>query len=211
MQTNDRSKKQSFVSRVLTIKQHSTHIQRAMRALPAWVTPNGVTVFRSLLVAPIIALLASRSYALALATFTVAMILDFVDGALAEARNEKTQLGAFLDPLGDKIVICGTLFALAVQVKDGCLFPLSVSISIVAAFLTLLRVARMVFPREINAAPKIAANKFGKMKLISETIGIILVVIALALGTLPLVVLGEAILCLAVTLAACSFILQLLD
>ena len=146
---------------MLTIKKHSTYIQRAMRALPAWVTPNGVTVFRSLLVVPIILLLRSGSYGLALATFTIAMILDFVDGALAEARNEKTQLGAFLDPLGDKILICGTLFALAAQVNDRPLLLLSIAISTVAAFLTLLRVARMVFPREINAAPKIAANKFG--------------------------------------------------
>ncbi|HEV8536526.1 MAG TPA: CDP-alcohol phosphatidyltransferase family protein [Candidatus Limnocylindria bacterium] len=52
---------------------------------------------------------------LALGLFAVAVLSDVIDGRLARARGQVTALGASLDPLADKILIVGTLSALAVR------------------------------------------------------------------------------------------------
>ena len=39
-------------------------------------------------------------------------IIDAFDGVLARATNSETKLGAFLDPLADKVVVLGCMFSL---------------------------------------------------------------------------------------------------
>lgn len=52
---------------------------------------------------------------LALVTFAVAAISDAVDGFVARAYDQKTKLGAVLDPLADKLLINITFVFLAVN------------------------------------------------------------------------------------------------
>ncbi len=59
--------------------------------------------------------------------FTGAAILDAVDGWVARAFNQKTQLGAFLDPLADKLLMT---MAYILSVKYG--MPLYVTILVVS-------------------------------------------------------------------------------
>lgn len=71
---------------------------------------NAVTLFRIGLV-PVFVILylyAPGTPALTwapLAVFTLAAALDAVDGAIARIMNQRTELGAFLDPLADKLLI----------------------------------------------------------------------------------------------------------
>ncbi|MDZ4859631.1 MAG: CDP-diacylglycerol--glycerol-3-phosphate 3-phosphatidyltransferase [Candidatus Hydrogenedentes bacterium] len=51
----------------------------------------------------------------ALAVFAIAAISDAVDGFIARAYNQKTKLGAILDPLADKLLINLALVFLAVN------------------------------------------------------------------------------------------------
>ncbi len=170
---------------ILTIKRRSKHIQRAMLALPKWITPNGVTVFRALLVVPVITLLRTGHYWAALVTFAVAMILDFVDGALAAARNDETTFGAFLDPLGDKILICGTLVGLIGLIPNRALnIALILEVTLVGIFsvlLTGLRILKIRGKKDGDVEPDVKANDFGKRKLIAETIGVLLIICGLGI------------------------------
>ena len=52
---------------------------------------------------------------MALATFTVACISDGLDGFVARAYNQKTKLGAVLDPLADKLLVNVAFIFLAVN------------------------------------------------------------------------------------------------
>jgi CDP-diacylglycerol--glycerol-3-phosphate 3-phosphatidyltransferase len=77
--------------------------------------PNALTSARALLVIPVIGLIALGDNSAALIVFLVAAATDAVDGPLARYRGRTTALGAALDPLADKVLVVGTLLALALR------------------------------------------------------------------------------------------------
>ncbi len=77
--------------------------------------PNAITILRILLVPPFVIYLLRGEYGGALGIFIVAAISDFVDGYVARRFKQRTSIGAFMDPLADKL-LAGTAFVLlAVQ------------------------------------------------------------------------------------------------
>jgi phosphatidylglycerophosphate synthase len=62
---------------------------------------------------PVAAWLIANDSALAFPVIAFALFTDFLDGALARLRHESTDLGRFLDPLGDKVFAGGVVAALA--------------------------------------------------------------------------------------------------
>jgi CDP-diacylglycerol--glycerol-3-phosphate 3-phosphatidyltransferase len=77
--------------------------------------PNALTAARALLVIPVIGLVAIGDASMALLLFLCAAATDAVDGPLARRSGGTTALGASLDPLADKILVVGTLAALALR------------------------------------------------------------------------------------------------
>jgi CDP-diacylglycerol---glycerol-3-phosphate 3-phosphatidyltransferase len=76
---------------------------------------NALSTARAFLVLPVIGLIAIGDHSAALLVFLVAAATDAVDGPLARRSNGVTAFGAALDPLADKILIVGTLSALALR------------------------------------------------------------------------------------------------
>ena len=76
--------------------------------------PNFITIARILLVPLIILLLISEDFGWALAVFAVAGLSDAADGALARATNTQSEVGAYLDPLADKLLLVSTYAALGI-------------------------------------------------------------------------------------------------
>lgn len=67
--------------------------------------PNLICVARIALVWPIVDALQAGRHDLALGLFVVAAVSDGVDGFLAKHFNWTSQLGKFLDPLADKLLL----------------------------------------------------------------------------------------------------------
>jgi cardiolipin synthase (CMP-forming) len=67
--------------------------------------PNLITLLRLILVPIIIWLMLAGHTRLAFTAFVVAGISDAADGFLAKRFNMETELGAYLDPLADKMLI----------------------------------------------------------------------------------------------------------
>ncbi len=75
--------------------------------------PNIISVFRILLVFPIIYLLLDHQYQQTLVLFVIAGVSDGVDGFLAKHYGWQTWLGGVLDPLADKFLLLSCFIALA--------------------------------------------------------------------------------------------------
>jgi len=67
--------------------------------------PNLLTVLRIILTPVVVYAILSDQPWLALALMLVAGITDMLDGAIARYFNQRTTVGAYLDPLADKIML----------------------------------------------------------------------------------------------------------
>ena len=77
--------------------------------------PNVLTLIRMLITPLFIICLIKGAYQMALLIFTLAGVTDALDGLLARILNQKTALGAFLDPIADKLILVSAFVTLAVQ------------------------------------------------------------------------------------------------
>jgi cardiolipin synthase len=76
--------------------------------------PNLLTIIRILLTPFFVILLLKDMFGLALTIFTIAGISDALDGFIARYYNQRTTLGAYLDPIADKILLSSAFIGLAV-------------------------------------------------------------------------------------------------
>ena len=73
---------------------------------------NWLTIVRILLVPVLVTLLVYNRPGWALLAFVVAGVTDTMDGYIARTRGTKTRLGAFLDPLADKLLLVAAFVTL---------------------------------------------------------------------------------------------------
>jgi cardiolipin synthase (CMP-forming) len=76
--------------------------------------PNTLTVLRIVLVPIIVILLIQGQFTKALVCFIIAGVTDGLDGMLARVLNQTTVVGAYLDPLADKVLVISMYATLAV-------------------------------------------------------------------------------------------------
>jgi cardiolipin synthase len=76
--------------------------------------PNFLTVLRIVLVPIIVILLIQGQFTKALVCFIIAGVTDGLDGMLARVLNQMTVVGAYLDPLADKVLVISMYATLAI-------------------------------------------------------------------------------------------------
>lgn len=76
--------------------------------------PNILTLVRILLTPVFVILLLRDMFSTALLVFAVAGISDGLDGLIARYMNQRTTLGAYLDPAADKLLLTSAFIAMAV-------------------------------------------------------------------------------------------------
>ena len=142
-----------------------------------WNLPNMLSLFRVILVPVILVFLTLRGQlgyvmglnvgdCIAAVVFIIASITDAVDGYIARKRNIVTNLGKFIDPLADKILVIAVLTALVELHR----FPAWMVVVIISREF-IVSGLRMVAASE---GVVIAASKGGKLKTVTQIIGIIL-------------------------------------
>jgi len=77
--------------------------------------PNLITAFRIILVPVFVIYLINDRLSAALVVFLVCMISDGIDGMVARVFNQKSRLGAYLDPLADKTLLVTAFVLLGVR------------------------------------------------------------------------------------------------
>lgn len=147
-----------------------------------------ITLTRILLIIPTVALyivgmLVDAVYLPLLITscvlFAILCSTDFVDGHIARKTNTVSELGKFLDPLADKIVIVVMLF-LIVYFRDFTLFPYDGLVIALLGGLILTRELTVSVFRAVAASKGLvlAADIYGKIKTVLLDIGVAFLILA---------------------------------
>lgn len=76
--------------------------------------PNILTLTRVLLIPLFVILIINKSFEWALFTFAIAGITDGIDGLIARITHQRTELGAYLDPIADKLLLFSAFISLAI-------------------------------------------------------------------------------------------------
>lgn len=79
--------------------------------------PNTITLIRIILIPFFVDLMIYGYHGAALVIFIIACLTDALDGMVARLTNTRTELGAFLDPMADKLLIVTSFITLAVLAK----------------------------------------------------------------------------------------------
>lgn len=84
---------------------------------PTLTIPNIITMVRILATPVFIIFLMQESYGRALGIFLLAGLSDLADGLIARTWHQKSPLGAFLDPLADKLLLSSSFLTLGILHK----------------------------------------------------------------------------------------------
>lgn len=82
-----------------------------------WTVPNQITLLRLAFLPFFLISISYEQYRWALLILIVAGLSDAIDGLLARKLNQKSSLGAYLDPIADKLLLSSSFVALAMTKK----------------------------------------------------------------------------------------------
>ena len=82
-----------------------------------WTVPNQITLLRLGFLPCFLILISYEQYRWALLVLVVAALSDGFDGLLARKLNQKSALGAYLDPIADKLLLSSSFVILAFKAK----------------------------------------------------------------------------------------------
>lgn len=151
--------------------------------------PNQLTLFRVLII-PLFVLVFylgfTSHYFVSLGIFIVASLTDFLDGYLARKYHLVTNLGKFLDPIADKVLVA-TAFIVMLTVPqfftaylgDWALLVAGVSVATVLAREIIVSGFRMV---AADSGLVIAADKIGKYKTATQDFAIVFLLLSAGIG-----------------------------
>ena len=130
------------------------------------------------------------NFGIAAIIFAVAACTDFIDGHIARSRGLVTNLGKFLDPIADKVLVAtamillltmkDTLFATLGNAQNAVYIATAVSICVILARELIISAFR-----QIAAANGIvmAAEKLGKYKTAVQDVSIFVLILAADIHT----------------------------
>lgn len=143
--------------------------------------PNKITLSRICLIPVFAAVffldMIPYNYFIAGVIFTVAACTDFIDGHIARSRGLVTNLGKFLDPIADKVLVAAAFIFLLVRQGtltvlwqgDWVLVYAGVCVAVILARELIVSGFRMV---AASAGLVLAADKVGKVKTTFQDISI---------------------------------------
>ncbi len=144
------------------------------------VSANQLTILRMAFVPVLVLLVVYNYFGGALAVFLLAGVTDLLDGFIARRFGQKTPLGAFLDPIADKLLLASCFILLSLNVLElSVKIPLWLTITVIGRDVLLivsvviinLTMGRHLFPPSI----------YGKATTASQLLTVLLVLVTNAL------------------------------
>ena len=139
--------------------------------------PNLITILRILLTPVLVNCLLYEYYGWALAVFLLASLTDGLDGIIARTSNQRTLLGAYLDPVADKLLLNACFITLAVL----HLVPVWVSIIVISRDVILI-FGTLILHLTDQSHSDITPTWWGKSTTVVQLVYIVLVLLWIILG-----------------------------
>lgn len=124
-----------------------------------WTVPNLLSAARMVLAIVFFVLVERRSFAAATVLFLLAATTDWVDGWYARRFNQVSRLGRILDPLVDKVLVCGAFILLAAREGTSILPWMAVVVVVRELVVTAVRAEMERSGRDFSAGAA------GKLKM----------------------------------------------
>jgi CDP-diacylglycerol--glycerol-3-phosphate 3-phosphatidyltransferase len=151
--------------------------------------PNSLTLIRILLIPVFVVVFyiqANWNHILATAVFALAAITDVLDGYLARKLDQTSKLGAFLDPVADKLMIAVVL-VLLVQEHPTVWLALPAAV-IIGREITVSALREWM--AELGARRKVAVSYVGKIKTVAQMVALLLLIYRNPIMGLPIYKIG---------------------
>jgi CDP-diacylglycerol--glycerol-3-phosphate 3-phosphatidyltransferase len=171
-----------------------------------WNLPNTLTWLRILMIPAILALFYLLPYPwadpAACAAFALAGITDTLDGYYARKLGQTSRLGAFLDPVADKLIVAAAL--VLIVSKDPRWFVVIVAVVIIGREIAVSALREWM--AEIGARGRIKVSVLAKYKTIMQIVGLSLLLFRQNIFTIPTYKLGLVLTAVAAVLTLWSMI-----
>ena len=151
---------------------------------PVFTVANQLTMLRMALVPALVILVLDGKLQWALVVFVVAGATDLLDGLIARVGKQRTTLGAMLDPVADKVLLSASFVALTWG--SGLRQPIPLWLTVVtlsrdAIILVSVTIVNLTLGRRVFYPSLLGKLSTGSQLL---TVGVVLLVNALALDSL---------------------------
>jgi cardiolipin synthase (CMP-forming) len=159
---------------------------RVENSLRPLTLPNFLTMLRMAMVPFFVIAVNEHDFRLALWTFVIAGLTDSLDGYLARSLQMRSRIGAYLDPIADKILITCAYVALTVPQGQSVVIPLWLTILALFRDFLIMVVALVLYLVEglRHFPPSILGKLTTTMQVVTITV-VLLANLAVVPGWLP--------------------------
>ncbi len=169
----------------MTENENKNEINNSDKANSVMNLPNKLTLLRVILIPVFLVFFYVNfpgHYFVALAVFGIASFTDYLDGHIARKYNLITNLGKFLDPVADKILVSSALIVMLTVGEFFCaylgywaLIVAGCCVAVILARELIVSGFRMV---AADAGIVIAADKIGKYKTVFQMVSLIVLLLS---------------------------------
>ena len=159
-----------------------------------WNLPNKITLTRIFMIPLFVAVFFMEfipyRFAISAGIFLLAAATDALDGYIARSRGLVTNLGKFLDPIADKVLVA-TAMILLLTAKEEMFLPFggyakalyittAVCVSVIMARELIISAFRQI---AATAGVVMAADKLGKLKTVFQDVSVVALLVGASFST----------------------------
>ena len=139
--------------------------------------PNKLTILRLIMIPLFVAVfyltIIPYNYVISAVIFVLAALTDFLDGYIARKYNLVTNLGKFLDPIADKVLVSTALIVMLLPLpNESSILPFygAIAVAIILARELIVSGFRIV---AASNGKVLAADKSGKVKTFTQDVAVV--------------------------------------
>ena len=150
-----------------------TRVEERLRPLTL---PNFITLLRMTMIPFMLLAVNNKDYRLALWIFVIAGLTDALDGWLARRMDMKSLIGAYLDPIADKLLLTVAYIALTVPHGQAVVIPLWLTILALFRDFVIMLVAGVLYM--VEGIREFPPSALGKATTFAQVVTIAVVLLA---------------------------------